>query len=262
MYGKEQSTFYIRKKPKISVWRVIFFLIGVLLTQNAVVALFFTNMNIGIIATFLLGAVFLFCGLFWDTLVPKIPKCIKYLFLAGVVLVTVFALYLLKYGAADHVTYREDAVIVLGSGIKGERLSVGLKSRLDRAAAYYQKNPNAVIVVSGGQGPQETITESLAMERYLINQGIPKEKIIREDNATSTFENFAYAKKLLDERFNRTYSIAFVTSDYHVFRAESIAKAAGFSDVSCCHSDTRWYALIPSCLRECIGVLRFWILGY
>jgi uncharacterized SAM-binding protein YcdF (DUF218 family) len=219
-------------------------------------------MNIGIAGTFLLGVVFLLYGVFPDTVVRKIPKWLKTLFILGVVFVTLFAAFLLRYGGADHVTYHEDAVIVLGSGIKGEKLSDGLQGRLDSAVEYYAKNPDAVIVVSGGQGPQEDIAESLAMERYLLRKGIPREKIIKEENAASTCENFTFSKKLLDEHFNRSYSIVLITSEYHVFRAGSIAKQAGFTDVSNCHSNTKWYTLIPSCLRECVGVLRFWIFKY
>lgn len=251
---------FLRKKR--AVGKTVFLTVGVLLTLNAAAAVFVSKMNIGIAGTFLLGAIFLSCGLFWNTLVPKIPKWPRILFLAGVAFVTFFSLFLLIYGASEQVHYREDAVIVLGSSIKGEELSVGLKERLNRAVLYYQKNPTAVIVVSGGQGPRETVTESLAMEQYLISRGIPREQIVREEKADNTYENFAYAKQLLDERFDRPYSVAFITSEYHVFRAESIAKAVGFDEASGCGSRTKWYALIPSCLRECVGVFRFWILGY
>lgn len=251
----------MQTKP-LPVHKAVCLLTGFILTINAVGMLFYANMNIGIIGTLLLGAVFLLCGFFQSTVARKIPKWLKHLFVSGVALAIVFTAFLLIYGAADHVTYHEDTVIVLGSGIKGEKISVGLRGRLDSAVAYYAKNPDAVIVVSGGQGPQEVITESLAMERYLLGKGIPQEKIIKEENAANTYENFMFSKKLLDERFNRPYSVVFITSDYHVFRAESIAKTAGFADVSNYHSKTKWYSVIPSCLRECVGVLRFWILKY
>ncbi len=46
--------------------------------------------------------------------------------------------------------------------------------RLEAAIAYYERNPKVLLVVSGGQGPQEDISEALAMERYLIERGIPR----------------------------------------------------------------------------------------
>jgi uncharacterized SAM-binding protein YcdF (DUF218 family) len=239
--------------------RIACVLIGLILTINTVVLAFYSNMNLGLIATFLLGAVLLLCGVFHNTIVTRIPKWLKYLFLFGILLVILSITFLFVYGVSDTATYQEDAVIVLGSGIKGERLSAGLKSRLDCAVAYYNKNPNAVIVLSGGQGPQENITESLAMERYMLSKGIPQEQIIKEENATSTYENFTFSKKLLDEHFQSTYNVVFITNEYHVFRAESLAKNAGFTNISNCHSKTQWYTVIPSCLRECIGVLKYWL---
>ena len=103
-----------------------------------------------------------------------------------------------SFGFTDTVTYKEDAVIVLGAGLRGENLSLILRNRLDAAVEYYNENPEAVIVVSGGQGPDEDIPEAEAMERYLYEQGVPLNKIIKEDKSTSTEENFKFSKELLE----------------------------------------------------------------
>ena len=57
------------------------------------------------------------------------------------------------YGQHDNVTYQEDAVIVLGAGLRGDQVSLTLAQRLDAAIAYHEKNPRSVIVVSGDRGP-------------------------------------------------------------------------------------------------------------
>jgi uncharacterized SAM-binding protein YcdF (DUF218 family) len=239
--------------------KVAFISVGIIMIFNAVFMSVFSNINIGIISAFILGSLFMFYGIFLDNIVSKIPKWVKYIFFIGVSVMFIFISFLLVYGATDDVTYNEDAVIVLGSGIRGEKLTKGLENRLDCAIKYYHKNPDAVIVLSGGQGPQEDITESLAMERYMLSQGIPQEKIIREEKATSTYQNFTYSKQLLDEYFDHSYNVAYITSDYHIYRAGAIAEIAGFENASHCHSTTRWYSMLPSCMRECIGVLKFWL---
>lgn len=61
-------------------------------------------------------------------------------------------------------------MIVLGAGIRGEQVTLPLKMRLDKCNAYNKKNPEAFIVVTGGRGFQETITEAAAMEQYLIKK--------------------------------------------------------------------------------------------
>lgn len=235
--------------------------IGSLLMINATCMVAFSNMHIGLIATFLLGAILLLYGLFGDGFMGKIPKWLTGTFFICVFLVVAFISFLLLYGGFDNAAYDEDAIIVLGSGIRGEKLTVGLKNRLDVAIACYEKNPDVIIVVSGGQGPQEDITEALAMERYLLDMGIPQEKILKEEQATSTYENFVYAKQLLDDYFDGAYRITYVTNNYHIYRAGAIAQTAGFADATHCSSGTPWYSIIPSCVRECIGVLKFWILG-
>lgn len=84
-------------------------------------------------------------------------------------------------GHNDTVKYDEDAVIVLGASVNGDKVSRTLEYRLDKTVEYSKKNPGALIIVSGGQGPQEDVTEGFAMEQYLIKKGIPQEKIIKEE---------------------------------------------------------------------------------
>ncbi len=247
------------KMKKQSVKKAILITVGALLLLNAVFMAIYSNLNAGILVTFLLGAVLVLYAVFINTLVQKMPKILRNAFWICVGVVVGFSGCLLSTGLNDTVTYNEDAIIVLGSGIRGEMLTVGLKNRLDSAIAYYEKNEDALIVVSGGQGPQESITEALAMERYLLSRGIPAEKIIKEEKATSTFENFMYSKEILDEMFEGEYTVCFVSNEYHIYRASSLAKISGFESTTHTHSSTVWYTVIPSTLRECMAVVKMWV---
>lgn len=248
----------IEKMHRIGKW--IFILFGGAVTANAVIATLLSNVNMGILLTYAMGLFLLLYGIFYDTLTAKLPKAVKYIFLAGVIAVIAFVLSLFIYGNSNNATYKEDAVIVLGAGVRGEQPSETLKNRLDGAIDYYSKNPDAVIVVSGGKGSEENITEALAMERYLVEHGIPNSNIMKEENATSTNENFRYSKKLLDDYFDGEYSVVFITNDFHVYRSENLARLAGFENITHCNTSTPWYSAIPNGIRECLAVIKLWIL--
>jgi uncharacterized SAM-binding protein YcdF (DUF218 family) len=235
--------------------RIICLVIGGIFFLNGALLLMFTNANVGYFAIILLGLMLIAGGIFYR----RIPAWIKTVCITGMVLWFGFSFFLYGYGWTDTVDYQEDAVVVLGAGIRGEKLGRVLKDRLDCALEYHRKNPNAVIVVTGGQGPQEDIPEGLAMERYLLQNGVPQDRIIKEDRSTSTYENFANAKDLLDEHFSAEYTVAFISNDFHIFRAGSLARQVGYNDVSHLHNTTLWYTVLPAGLRECLAVVKFWI---
>ena len=85
----------------------------------------------------------------------------------GVVSLISIECLLLRHGEADNSDIPVDAVIVLGAGVNGETPSAALQSRINAAAAYLQKHPDVPVVLSGGQGPGERITEAEAMRRAL-----------------------------------------------------------------------------------------------
>ncbi len=248
-------------KRKILFWiaKYTLMILGTLIFLNALAVSMASNFNLGIVLTFLLGGALFFCGIFLSFILRRFPRWLWIASVCALFFVMLCAASLLVLGRVDTVNHDEDAIIVLGAGIHGERVSLTLRDRLNAAIDYYEQNSDVLIVVSGGQGPQEDISEALAMERYLIEHGIPQESIIKEDQSTSTAENFAFSKALLDERFGDRYSVVYVTNDFHIFRAGQIARNAGFENIQHAHSDTVWYLVVPSCLRECVAVLWYWM---
>lgn len=229
--------------------------IGSLIMLNGISLFFVSNVNLGNFLTVLFGAVVLLVALTFK----KLCKFLKVLLISGIALAVVCSSFLIIYGQNDNPTYDEDAIIVLGAAVHGKTPSLALKRRLDKAAKYLKQTvPNAVIIVSGGQGNGEDVTEAEAMQKYLVeNHNIPPERIIKEEKATSTYENFVYSKEILDERFGNDYTCCFVTSEYHVFRASLCAKQAEIATVSHQHSNTNLSYLISGSLRECFAVAKY-----
>ena len=185
-------------------------------------------------------------------------RFIKYIMYLGILFILIVIAFIAVCGQVNTVTYNEDALIILGAGIRGENVTLPLMYRLNRGIEYYNKNPNAVIVVSGGQGAEEDITEALAMEKYLISCGVPKEKILKEEKATSTYENFAFSKLILDNYFKKSYKTAFITNDFHVFRAYETSKFVGIKSTHL-NAKIKWYLLPITYLREFLAVMKFYI---
>ncbi len=231
---------------------------GALLLGNGLLMSLIANFNIGLVPVYGLGAVLTLYGVFFD----KIKKRIVLDVLLGVGLSVLigFGTFIGVYGSNDTADYTEQTVIVLGCGIRGERVSVGLAKRLDKAYEYHTKNPDAVIIVSGGQGPQEDITEALAMKRYLVAKGVPEEKIIMEDKSTSTITNFRNSRTIMEEKGMSLSSAVFVTNGYHVYRSSWYAKDEGFLEISHLGTDIIWYTVPMNYMREMLAVVKMWVL--
>lgn len=237
--------------------RIIFSALGIAVVLNGIVASSMSNLNAGLFLVFALGLFLIAFGVF----LPKIPRWARYTLSICLCAVICMSTVIFVGGTVDTVTYTEDAVIVLGAGLRGDRPSLTLRNRLDCAVGYYENNPDCVIVVTGGQGQGEDITEALAMERYLVEHGVPAYKIIKEELSTSTYENFRNAKELLDSRLGEDYSITLITNDFHVLRAVSTAEKVGFDSPAHLHSSTPIYTALPSILRECLATLKYILIG-
>lgn len=238
---------------------------GLVLFVNGFFMSIVSNFNLGVILTTLAGVFFLAWGIFYKK-VNQITKTgwAKWVKRGVVALVCIELLlvgFIAFYGQVDNVNYNEDAVIVLGAGIRGDRVTVPLAYRLNSAVEYHKQNPDALIVVTGGQGYQETVTEAYAMEKYLVQRGVNPEKIIKEEKATSTNENMRFTKQILDNLFEDDYSVVVITNNFHIYRGVSIAKMEGFENVYHKHAGLKWYNMAPCYLRESLAVLKMWVFG-
>lgn len=240
-----------------NIIKIIIATIGGIIAVNGIALFFVSNANLGNLLCVLLGAAIIFIALMFT----KLAKWLKITIISCLSLVIVFSSFLVIYGQTDNVTYKEDAAIVLGAAVHGKTPSLTLKKRLDKAVEYHKQNPNTIIVVSGGQGNGEDISEAEAMKTYLVEQGVAADKIIKEDNSTSTIENFTFSKEILDKHFNKDYATCFITNEYHVLRAADCAKNVGLDDISHLHSNTNSSYLISGSLRECLAVAYHLILG-
>ncbi|WP_245208906.1 YdcF family protein [Gottfriedia endophytica] len=174
--------------------------------------------------------------------------------IVGIVLVSMFLFtsFLVFRQYQEAAPKNADYLIVLGARVKGEKPSKSLKNRIKVAANYANSNPNTVVIVSGGKGKGEKISEAECMERELIQLGIQKQRIIKEDQSTNTYQNFIFSKRLLPK--GAKIGIV-VSNDYHLYRAKKMARKVGLN-VYGLPAKTPLKAIPNAYLREPISILK------
>ena len=140
--------------------------------------------------------------------------------LLGFSLFTVLETMVVRGSFADESDASVSAGIALGAGVNGEPPSLTLRTRIDAAAAYLEEHPDVPVVLSGGQGPGEAITEAECMRRALVRRGVDESRLYPEERSTSTQENLRYSRAILEELgVDPAQRVAIVTSDFHLCRA-------------------------------------------
>jgi uncharacterized SAM-binding protein YcdF (DUF218 family) len=152
-----------------------------------------------------------------------------------------------------------DAVIILGAGVNGTRPSLTLRSRLDAALEYLEQHPEVPVVLSGGQGSGEDITEAQCMYDYLTERGVEPERLLLEENSTSTAENFAFSRPLLvaagvDPEEDL---VAFITNDFHIYRAGLLASREDYELAFGIPAELPWrYLELNYYIRESFALVK------
>ncbi len=236
----------------MKIFKFVLIVLGILLLLNAVVLAIATVYTEGLVLVIGMGGLLIIYGITAEKLMQI--KWLTAIIITGFSAILCFVSFLGVYGAIDNTTFTEDAVIVLGQGSKDGKPAPQAVYRLDKAVEYNKKNPNAIIIVSAGRA------DAIIMEKYLVQNGVLQEKIIREEKATDTGENFIYSKQILDNYLNKDYKSVFITNTFHVYRADRIAKVLGI-EASHFHAKIDWYDVTASYLRECGAIVREILLG-
>ena len=248
---------------------IVFFGIAALLIflyWNAIVVMKKESHSLANLLTLLL-AIFLTVYLVYDHFIAQqlplwlsgflscLPLIMGYFFLVFFNFLTISLLY-----QFNHPRYDQDYVMVLGAGLlNGEKVTPLLARRIDAAIHFYQaqqkaKGKRAKLLMSGGQGPDEKISEAQAMKNYALSQGIPESDILLEGQSTTTLENMRFSKKIMEEHSPNGYKAIFSSNNYHIFRAGIFANQAGLA-ADGIGAKTAFYYLPNAFLREFVAIV-------
>lgn len=143
---------------------------------------------------------------------------------AGLIVIAAFGSRVVA-GMHGQIEQDLDYVIVLGAQVRGDVPSRALQKRIDGAVRYAQENPETVFILSGGQGPDEGISEAECIRRGMEQQGVEPGRLLLEDRSTSTEENMRFSAAFLDRDRDR---VGVLTNSFHVCRALALARAQGY----------------------------------
>lgn len=198
--------------------------------------------------------------------VSKTGRLCRRIFQTALTLVLVplicIEIYVIDVGSSDPSALPADAVVVLGAGVNGTQPSLSLYTRLTAALDYLEENPDVPVVLTGGLGYGEEITEARCMYDWLTARGVDPARLIMEEQAGNTAENFAFSKELLEEQGIDPAEnlVAVVTNDFHIARSRLIAARQGYGHAFGVPAKLPWRHLeVNYYLRESFAMVKTWI---
>ena len=148
----------------------------------------------------------------------------KYLLVLSLLLLAVVEVPIIMAGHTAK-PVPSDAIIVLGAKLIGREPSTILRLRLEEALRLYEAKYASAIIVSGGKGWDEDISEAVAMKTFLISRGVPEASVYIEEQSKNTFQNLAFSQTIMREK--SLSSAIIVSNASHIRRALALANQLG-----------------------------------
>lgn len=189
----------------------------------------------------------------------KLKRLICFLLAICLVYFIIVEVPIIKSADGDE-GFEADYIIVLGALVRGETPSLSMVERTRAALDYMNEHPDTMVIVSGGQGDLEDISEAEAMYKWLTDNGADGSRILIEDKSTSTKENLENSFKIIRDRGDDpAKATAVVTSEYHIYRAKLMGRDMGVELGGISARTTYLSVRVNYFIREAFGVTYKWI---
>lgn len=200
------------------------------------------------------------------TAVLEMPQWLRYIWVFFSMVLGVVFLHVIVYLTTMVVCnlipakHNKDFVVVLGSGLIDGKAPPLLQRRVDRGIRFVNKQlektgKQAVLIMSGGKGSDESQPEANAMLQYAATAGGNPEFILLEDKSVNTLENIQFSKRIMEEKMSgKKFRCAVVSNTFHVMRAGILARQLGMR-VSAIGCKTAKYYIPNAVIREYVAFL-------
>lgn len=187
--------------------------------------------------------------------------------LLALVMLAVLAFGILEgiifFGARTHVTGEPAVMVVFGCKVNRDGPGRMLKDRLDTVLDYLEDHPNVDVVLSGGKGDDEHVSEARGMYDYLVANGADGEKLWMEGNSRNTWQNVNYTLALMEEKdLEDDGGVLLVSSGFHLTRIRMLwDRAGGTRNVSTLAAPTTsLYTTVHMFFREPLALVKSFVL--
>ena len=160
-------------------------------------------------------------------------------------------------GSVINTAAQADHAIVLGLALENGKPTDDLVARLNTARAYLEQYPEARLILTGGNPDASGRTEAAVMREILAERGVQEDRMILEDQAESTKENFRNAAHIVDPG----QPVVLISSNYHMDRAVQTAKDAGFMDVLRLPAPSFFFSYGANVMYEVVLEMNEWVFG-
>lgn len=127
-------------------------------------------------------------------------------------------------------TQHADGIVVLGASQWNESPSPVFKTRLDHAFNLYKNNYASKIILTGGLGKDEFISESSVGKNYLIQKGVEESAIYTEEQGHTSWQSLNQVAQIIKEQ---DLDLVILVSDgFHMMRLKKMAEDLGFKSFS------------------------------
>lgn len=198
-------------------------------------------------------------------------KILRIIYIAGMsfyaLTFTVFTTYIAvsSHGAASVQAFahtdggKDDIILVFGCRTYGYTPGQQLKARLDTAFELLESMPEAVCIVSGGEGENEGVAEAVSMRSYLVKRGIDEKRIYMEADSHNTYENIEKSMELI-EREGLVYDrIIGVSTDFHLPRIEYLFEHYGIEAYTVSAPSLDFSQFFLSVVREYMAYVKLFL---
>ena len=198
----------------------------------------------------------------WSRAAGRVACIGHIVFLLWLLSVAVVEGLILSGAHTDAQAMTADTIFVLGGGIKGEQPTQTLRNRLAVALDGMEQNPNAQIIVCGGQGDDEICTEASVMRRWMVNHGADSARITVEDQSRNTVQNIENALQICRKKGWSTDQIGVLSSGFHLFRVRHIMRNCALSPAAIAAPSGNPAMHVLFCIREYFSIWKLIFTGY
>lgn len=150
-----------------------------------------------------------------------------------------------------------DYAVVLGANVKTDgTASRIMRQRLRAAVEFMEKNPDAMVILSGGKGDDEPISEAECMYRTIVEMGADPSRLLLEENSVDTRDNLMFSWEIIESRGGTEKAIAVITSEFHQRRAGYIGDALGIETCAVPAHTDQWFYRVNYTLREVFAFVK------